>query len=258
MSNKPLFINKENQSLLLEVLLEQLNINVNDPSNKEYYHNVLYIFETNIKLFLNRTNFHLSMVELNKLFLTQVVSACQKLLPKRIQILEEPYKTEDIHDERQKLLEFEMQKKQQELDFYLKPALPNKIDFSEPKQEDIKTLTIEELIAQRNEPIRIQEYSSMDMKKKVSFEDDNIFSKLKKIDDSTAIDANKYMVQESVPLPTAIQEEIFERKEEKKQLEAVFPVSEQIKSLNQLQNKVDSLESILVKICKHFNIEIDC
>jgi hypothetical protein len=99
-------------------------------------------------------------MELNKLFLSQVVLAVNRLFPnftqeqniKRITIsdeeISEPYKVEDIHASRQNDFEKEVERKQMDLDTYMTPQKPRDLDFSD-KQTDSKIKSMDSLIAEK-------------------------------------------------------------------------------------------------------------
>ena len=71
------FTNKENLNLLWNVLLDEFNIN---NSNKKLINNIKIVFESNINPFILKANPRSNIMELNKLFLSQVVLAVNKLL----------------------------------------------------------------------------------------------------------------------------------------------------------------------------------
>jgi hypothetical protein len=140
MSNLTQFTNKQNIALLWDVLLDELDINTN---NKTLVNNVRTVFESNIKPFTSRCNPKMSIMELNKQFLSQVVLAVNRLFPnlqkqeqniKRITITNEeagePYKIEDIHASRQTNFEKEVERKRIELENYMTPQKPKELDFS--------------------------------------------------------------------------------------------------------------------------------
>ena len=123
MSNLSQFNNKKNMSLLWDVLLDELCVNIN---NKSLVNNIRTVFESNINPFTVRTNPKTSIMELNKQFLSQVVLSVNRLFPnfnesrqeqnqiiKRIKITNEevyePYKIEDIHASRQTDFEKEVE-----------------------------------------------------------------------------------------------------------------------------------------------------
>lgn len=130
------FANKDNLDLLWEVLLDELHIN---KTNTNVISNVKTIFESNINLFISRTNTKTNILEQNKQFLNQVVLAVNQLLPqqniKRINITDEeflePYKIEDIQAARQTDFEKDFEKKKMELENYMTPNKPKELDFSD-------------------------------------------------------------------------------------------------------------------------------
>ena len=157
MSNLTQFKNKQNLVLLWNIILDELHINT---SNKNLMSNINAIFEGNINPFVARANKNITLMELNKLFLSQVVLAVNRLFPnftqeqniKRITIsdeeISEPYKVEDIHASRQNDFEKEVERKQMDLDTYMTPKKPRDLDFSD-KQTDLKIKSMDSLIAQK-------------------------------------------------------------------------------------------------------------
>lgn len=134
--NKSQFVNKDNLELLWEVLLDELNIN---QTNTNLITNVKTIFQSNINLFVSRSNPKTTILEQNKQFLNQVLLAVNQLLPqlnmKRINITDEiviePYKIEDIHAARKTDFEKELERKKMELDNYLTITKPKELDFTD-------------------------------------------------------------------------------------------------------------------------------
>jgi len=134
--NKSQFVNKDNLELLWEVLLDELHIN---KTNTNVISNVKTIFESNINLFVFRSNPKTNILEQNKQFLNQVLLAVNQLLPqqniKRINITDEevlePYKIEDIQAARKTDFEKELERKKMELENYLTITKPKELDFSD-------------------------------------------------------------------------------------------------------------------------------
>ena len=156
MNNLPQFTIKKNINMLWEVLLDELNIN---QENKPMMTNIRAVFESNINPFLARANVTSGLLNLNKLFLSQVLTAVNRLFPnlhqekqmKLINIsnetIEEPYKVEDIHNARQ--TDFEKQVNQRRSDFedLVTIKKPKEVDFSD-KAENSKIKEMEALIAE--------------------------------------------------------------------------------------------------------------
>jgi hypothetical protein len=143
--------------MLWEVLLDELNINTQNTSLTA---NVRSVFESNVNPFLARANPNSGLMNLNKIFLTQIVAAVNRLFPninqqpqvKLINISDEvvssePYKVEDIHNARQ--TEFETQVNQRRNDFenLVTVKKPKELDFSD-KAETSKIKEMEALIAE--------------------------------------------------------------------------------------------------------------
>lgn len=149
--NSP-FVNKDNLELLWEVLLDELHIN---KTNTNVISNVKTIFESNINLFISRTNPKTNILEQNKQFLNQVLLAVNQLLPqqniKRINITDEevlePYKIEDIQAARQTDFEKDLERKRMELENYMTPTKPKELDFSDRNLSPL--LDIDSLLADK-------------------------------------------------------------------------------------------------------------
>jgi hypothetical protein len=157
-NNLQQFKTNKNINMLWEVLLDELNIN---PQNTAIVTNIRSVFESNVNPFLARANPNSGLMNLNKIFLTQIVAAVNRLFPninqqqqsvKLINISDEivntePYKVEDIHNARQ--TEFETQVNQRRNDFESLVAVnkPKELDFSD-KAENSKIKEMEALIAE--------------------------------------------------------------------------------------------------------------
>jgi hypothetical protein len=158
MNNLSLFKNKENLQLLWEVLLDELHI---QSQNTKLISNIYTIFESNINPFQNRANQQMSIIDLNKQFLQQVVLAVNRLFPnlkqepniKRITITDEevaePYKIEDIHAVRQTDFEKALEKQKIELENYMSPPKPRELNFSDRKVEEGKITAMDSLLADK-------------------------------------------------------------------------------------------------------------
>jgi hypothetical protein len=157
LNNLQQFKTVKNINMLWEVLLDELNINTQNTSLTA---NVRSVFESNINPFLARANPNSGLMNLNKIFLTQIVAAVNRLFPninqqpqvKLINISDEvvssePYKVEDIHNARQ--TEFETQVNQRRNDFenLVTVKKPKELDFSD-KAETSKIKEMEALIAE--------------------------------------------------------------------------------------------------------------
>jgi hypothetical protein len=151
------FKNKENIHLLWDVLLDELNVNTN---NKGMIANIKTVFESNIQPFTSRANSNAPIMELNKLFLGQVVLAVNRLFPqlkqeqnlKKITItneeIAEPYRIEDIQTARQNEFENAFEKKRLELDTYMTPQKPKSVDFTDKIVEE-KITGMDSLLAEK-------------------------------------------------------------------------------------------------------------
>uniref|UniRef100_A0A6C0KPY6 Uncharacterized protein n=1 Tax=viral metagenome TaxID=1070528 RepID=A0A6C0KPY6_9ZZZZ len=157
MNNISQFLEQDNLELLWEVLLDELNIN---NSNTKLISNIRIIFESNINPFISKTNSNINIIDLNKQFLSQLVTAVNRLLPelkqekniKRINITNEetiePYKIEDIQTANKNIFEKELEIKKLELENFMTPIKPKEVDFSYKNSEE-KITGIESLIAEK-------------------------------------------------------------------------------------------------------------
>lgn len=155
MSNLTKFKQRENLSLLWEILLDELNVE-NDGS--PLVNSLKKIFESNISPFINKSNPQSNLVELNKLFLKQVSTAINRLMPglkerqniKKIKIsdeeIQQPYKIEDIHSFRQTEFEKKVEEQKREFDNAINPKKPKEVDFTYNEKES-KITEMEHLIA---------------------------------------------------------------------------------------------------------------
>jgi len=160
------FTNKENLNLLWNVLLDEFHIN---NSNKNLINNIKFVFESNINPFILRANQKSNIMELNKHFLSQLVVAVNRLFPnfnsfdrldkgqeqniKRItisdeDILNEPYKIEDIQASRQSEFDKNVEEKRIDMEKYMIPRKPKELDFSD-KNIDNKITSMDTLIAEK-------------------------------------------------------------------------------------------------------------
>ena len=72
------FKTKLNMNIIMDVLLDELHI---IRTKQELISKIKTIFDSNVKLFINNPTPKTSVLELNKLFLRQVVMAVKQLLP---------------------------------------------------------------------------------------------------------------------------------------------------------------------------------
>jgi hypothetical protein len=158
MNNITQFLTQQNIQILWDVLLDELRI---DTNNNQIISNIRIVFESNINPFTSRAQQNLSLVDLNKQFLSQVVIAVNRLFPtlkqeqemKRINIsseeiqIQEPYKIEDIMTARQTNFEKQVKQKQIEFENSINLQRPQEVDFSE-KIEDGKIKEMDALIAE--------------------------------------------------------------------------------------------------------------
>lgn len=155
MNNLTQFRQRENLLLLWEVLLDELNIQNDNP---QVISNVKKIFDSNITPFISKATPQSNLIELNKLFLKQVTAAINRLMPgitqrqniKKITIMDEevpqPYTIEDIHSFRQTEFEKKLEEQKREFDNAINPKKPTEVDFTY-KEKEIKITEMEHLIA---------------------------------------------------------------------------------------------------------------
>ena len=146
--------------MLWEVLLDELNVNLD---NKVIMTNVKTVFESNINLFISKANPSSGLMNLNKLFLSQIITAVNRLFPnlkqdqdqqqmKLINISDEimndePYKVEDIHSARQTDFEKQVNQRRSDFDNLVNIKKPKELDFSD-KTDNSKIVEMEALIAE--------------------------------------------------------------------------------------------------------------
>lgn len=155
------FSDKQNIKILWDVLLGELNMK-ND--NTSLVNNIRSVFESNITPFVARMNPNSSLLNHNKLFLSQVVIAVNRLFPnlkqqqkmQKINISDEvlaPYKAEDIQTAKQSEFEKQVSQKQQEFDNFSSFKKPKELDFTLANTDSKITemqLLIAETMAKRN------------------------------------------------------------------------------------------------------------
>jgi len=157
MNNLQQFKTVKNVNMLWEVLLDELKIN---HQNTSLVSNVRSVFENNISLFLSKANPNSGLMNLNKIFLSQIVTAVNRLFPNINQqqqstklinisdeIVNEPYKVEDIQSARQTEFEAQLNQKRSEFENLATHKKPKEVDFSD-KAEISKIKEMEALIAE--------------------------------------------------------------------------------------------------------------
>jgi len=215
------FTNSKNLTMLWDVLLDELHIN---PNSTTVVQNIKTVFDSNINMFKIKANPNYGLMNLNKQFLNQVLIAVNHLFPNLKQeqqiklinisdeVLDEPYKVEDIHNARQNNFEKQVTNKRLEFENSINIKKPTPVDFSDKVEPEIKITEMEALISetmarrkfdieqiQNNTTIQNTNTNTNKPVKKVSFnendnltlhineyqnenelESNNIFSKLKK------------------------------------------------------------------------------
>lgn len=157
-----LFTKTFNLQLLWDVLLDELHVNISD---KTLVNNIKMVFDSNITPFTSRINSKTPIMDLNKQFLSQLILAVNKLISKqeppikKITIFPEeviePYKIEDIHASRQSEFEKEVERKRMEMENFMSPQKPQKLDFSD-KNSDGKIKAMDSLIAEKMEQRKLE------------------------------------------------------------------------------------------------------
>ena len=151
------FLNTKNIIMLWEVLLDELHIN---PNSSTVVQNIKTVFDGNISLFTTRANPNAGLMNMNKLFLNQVLIAVNQLFPNLKQeqqmkliniseeIISEPYKVEDIHNARQTDFEKQVADKRNEFESSINLKKPQPVDFSDKVEPEMKIMEMEALIAE--------------------------------------------------------------------------------------------------------------
>ena len=146
------FLNNKNVIMLWEVLLDELHIN---PNSSTVVQNIKTVFDGNISLFTTA-----GLMNMNKLFLNQVLIAVNQLFPNLKQeqqmkliniseeIIGEPYKVEDIHNARQTDFEKQVSDKRNEFESSINLKKPQPVDFSDKVEPEMKIMEMEALIAE--------------------------------------------------------------------------------------------------------------
>jgi hypothetical protein len=240
------FLNKSNLNILEEILFQELKIN----ANSQWTSQINQIFINNVHFFLKNTNMNNSLIELNKLFLKQVMLAINKLIPnlknnnqnnnKKINVISDdinfPHKIEDIQNIKLDLFNEEFNMKKQEFDMMMQNKTPNNINFSD-NYTDNKITDMEQLlnekISQRNSEIplieELIEISAMQLSpiqtpsknKKVNFSDE-----------LTEIKKTQYDVQPPTKLPINENENFYKLMEKMETID---------KNINKLISLVEHL-----------------
>lgn len=156
MSSIKLFINPDNLNMLLEILLDELNVKT---SQVQMINNIKLIFNKNIQYFIqNISHSKKALIQLNKEFLSQLISIVHKMFPQIKQ--EQQFKTinigvetnnelhtiEDIQHERKNHMEEQYKNKQTEFNTLMNGHKPLEINFAYDIKDD-KIVEMQGLIA---------------------------------------------------------------------------------------------------------------
>lgn len=259
------FLTKQNIELLWDVLLDELRI---DTNNNQIVNNIRSVFESNINPFTKNTsvNVNTQLVNLNKQFLSQVVMAVNRLFPnlkreqefKRIQISSEaafePYKVEDIREERRDHFEQQVNKKRIEFENSINQNKPAELDFSEKiddgKIKEMETL-IAETVARRKFDIEQIQYPLVTEDHAKQETDLNIYRKLKlkPIDKDTTKDTNANTNKKNV---TWTDEKLTNNTNNSNISFLIEELSPKKDKVDILTEKVDILIDLMTKLTNEF------
>ena len=262
--------------MLWEVLLDELHIN---PNSSTVVQNIKTVFDGNISLFTTRANPNAGLMNLNKLFLNQVLIAVNQLFPNLKQeqqlklinisdeIIGEPYKVEDIHNARQTDFEKQVADKRNEFESSINLKKPQPVDFSDKVEPEMKIMEMEALIAEtmakrKFDIEQIQGINAVNTVKKlektVSFNDNVTLH----VDDYESINLTEIPKEETV-LSSAqsiensnIQHNIFNKlkKTSITPVQSITPVITPVQSITpdtkiiELSNKIDTLVTMMGKM----------
>ena len=255
------FLNNKNVSMLWEVLLDELHIN---PNSSSVVQNIKTVFDGNVSLFTTRANPNAGLMNLNKLFLNQVLIAVNQLFPNLKQeqqiklinisdeIIGEPYKVEDIHNARQTDFEKQVADKRNEFESSINLKKPQPVDFSDKVEPEMKIMEMEALIAdtmakRKFDIEQIQGTNSNPnvdvLKKTVSFNDNITLH----VDDYESINLTETSkAEKELATETAnIQHNIFNKLKKTTLVQDKTTTDSKISELN---NKIDTIVTMMEKI----------
>ena len=255
------FLNNKNVSMLWEVLLDELHIN---PNSSSVVQNIKTVFDGNVSLFTTRANPNAGLMNLNKLFLNQVLIAVNQLFPNLKQeqqiklinisdeIIGEPYKVEDIHNARQTDFEKQVADKRNEFESSINVKKPQPVDFSDKVEPEMKIMEMEALIAEtmakrKFDIEQIQGTNSNPnvdvLKKTVSFNDNITLH----VDDYESINLTETSkAEKELATETAnIQHNIFNKLKKTTLVQDKTTTDSKISELN---NKIDTIVTMMEKI----------
>lgn len=260
------FLDKNNLNMLWEILLDELNSSINQSN----INNVKQIFSNSVEFFIKTPRQNVSLINMNKIFLKQVIMAINTLIPRKINILDEiasipiPHKIEDIHNIQKVAMDEEFNLKKKELEGYMDNQPPKKIDFSDQvKSEKIKNM--EQLISMRIDEREIDEVPQLNTStniqpksKTVSFnlEPQNPINPLNPINPINSIDPieprlNKYDEQQSETL--SVQERVTIQPTKYKQLIGQNQKYNSDEKLNNLDEKIYNLDKKIYNLDEKLN-----
>lgn len=157
------FTSNDNKSILWDILVEQ---NLFEGIDSKYKYEIKDVFEQTI-LVVEKQGRGLSLIEKNKDVIKNMVMTLESF--KRQQqspIVPRQYTNEELHKERQKAFERELQRKQTEFDG-LNRTMPEKIDFSDKADEKlgdkIDTLLAETIASRERELKQVLQIQNPEM-----------------------------------------------------------------------------------------------
>jgi hypothetical protein len=260
------FLNNKNIIMLWEVLLDELHIN---PNSSTVVQNIKTVFDGNISLFTTRANPNAGLMNLNKLFLNQVLIAVNQLFPNLKQeqqmkliniseeIIGEPYKVEDIHNARQTDFEKQVADKRNEFESSINLKKPQPVDFSDKVEPEMKIMEMEALIAETmaKRKFDIEQIQGTNANANANTNantntNTNVLKKSVSFDDNVTLHVDDY---ESINLTETsnIAKEtsnIFNKLKKTTQVQSITPLITNDDKLSELNNKIDILVQMMGQI----------
>jgi hypothetical protein len=253
------FLNNKNVIMLWEVLLDELHIN---PNSSTVVQNIKTVFDGNISLFTTRANPTAGLMNMNKLFLNQVLIAVNQLFPNLKQeqqmkliniseeIIGEPYKVEDIHNARQTDFEKQVSDKRNEFESSINVKKPQPVDFSDKVEPEMKIMEMEALIAETmaKRKFDIEQIQGTNPNTNTNI---NVLRKTVSFDDNVTLHVDDYEsinLRETTKLETTDTSNIFNKLKKTAIIKDITPVITTDDKLNQLNNKIEILVQMMGQI----------
>ena len=261
------FLNNKNITMLWEVLLDELNIN---PNSSTLVQNIKTVFDGNISLFTTKANPNMGLMNLNKLFLNQVLIAVNQLFPNLKQdqqmklinisdeVIGEPYKVEDIHNARQTDFEKQVTEKRAEFENSINLKKPQAVDFSDKVEPEMKIMEMEALIAEtmakrKFDIEQIQGANANTITNTNTIKKPQVQAKSEKtvsFNDNVTLHIDDYDYENTNMKETdGIQNNIFNKLKKTVATKDITPLITPVDTnLNELNHKIDTLVSMMEKI----------